>query len=281
MNALAILGNIYTTYIRPVLDVCLLTFILYKAYEVLVKTNGLQLLKVIIILGIAYVLATFLQLSLILWILNALTPSLLIGFFVIFQPELRKMILRLGQTEWRPSKKKKHMHIDSVLTAAEELSQRRRGMLVVFAGKTDIQGVIDSGTLINALVTSSLLSTIFEFDTKLHDGAVIIRGGRIIAAGCFLPVSEQYNIEKTFGTRHRAALGLSEQTDAIILIVSEETGALSIACESRLYYDLSVEEIRKMLENRLELTDENFTPVEEAANDGRVAGLQEGNYEDK
>lgn len=280
MNAMAILGNIYD-YISPVLDVCLLTFILYKAYEVLVKTNGLQLLKVIIILGIAYVLASFLQLSLILWILNALTPSLLVGFFVIFQPELRKMILRLGQTEWRPSKKKKHMHVDSVLTAAEELSQRRRGMLVVFAGKTDIQSVIDSGTTINALVTSSLLSTIFEFDTKLHDGAAIIRGGRIIAAGCFLPVSEQYNIEKTFGTRHRAALGLSEQTDAIILIVSEETGALSIACESRLYYDLSVEEVRKMLEDRLELTDENFTPLEAASKEEKMPDLQEVNYEDK
>ena len=234
----------------------------------LVKTNGLQLLKVVIILGIAYVLATILKLKLILWILSALTPSLLVGFFVVFQPEVRKMILRLGQTEWRPSKKKKHMYVDSVLTSAEELSQRRRGMLVVFAGKTDIQGVIDSGTIINAHITSSLLSTIFEFDTKLHDGAVVIRGGKIISAGCFLPVSEQYDIEKTFGTRHRAALGLSEQTDAIILVVSEETGALSIACESRLYYDLSLDQVRRMLEDHLELSDENFTSEDAGSTDG-------------
>lgn len=267
MNALTAFGNVYD-YIRPALDICFLTFILYKAYEVLVKTNGLQLLKVVIILGIAYVLATFLQLSLILWLLNALTPSLLVGFFVVFQPEVRKMILRLGQTEWRPSKKKKHMYVDSVLTSAEELSQRRRGMLVVFAGKTDIQGVIDSGTIINAHITSSLLSTIFEFDTKLHDGAVVIRGGKIISAGCFLPVSEQYDIEKTFGTRHRAALGLSEQTDAIILVVSEETGALSIACESRLYYDLSLDQVRRMLEDHLELSDENFTSEEAGGKEG-------------
>lgn len=267
MNVFPAFGSFYD-YISPVLDVCFLTFILYKAYEVLVKTNGLQLLKVVIILGIAYVLATILKLKLILWILNALTPSLLVGFFVVFQPEVRKMILRLGQTEWRPSKKKKHMYVDSVLTSAEELSQRRRGMLVVFAGKTDIQGVIDSGTIINAHITSSLLSTIFEFDTKLHDGAVVIRGGKIISAGCFLPVSEQYDIEKTFGTRHRAALGLSEQTDAIILVVSEETGALSIACESRLYYDLSLDQVRRMLEDHLELSDENFTSEEAGSTDG-------------
>ena len=260
-------GSFYD-YVSCVLDVCFLTFTLYKAYEVLVKTNGLQLLKVVIILGIAYVLATILKLKLILWILSALTPSLLVGFFVVFQPEVRKMILRLGQTEWRPSKKKKHMYVDSVLTSAEELSQRRRGMLVVFAGKTDIQGVIDSGTIINAHITSSLLSTIFEFDTKLHDGAVVIRGGKIISAGCFLPVSEQYDIEKTFGTRHRAALGLSEQTDAIILVVSEETGALSIACESRLYYDLSLDQVRRMLEDHLELSDENFTSEDAGSTDG-------------
>ena len=267
MNVFPAFGSVYD-YISCVLDVCFLTFILYKAYEVLVKTKGLQLLKVVIILGIAYVLATILKLKLILWILNALTPSLLVGFFVVFQPEVRKMILRLGQTEWRPSKKKKHMYVDSVLTSAEELSQRRRGMLVVFAGKTDIQGVIDSGTIINAHITSSLLSTIFEFDTKLHDGAVVIRGGKIISAGCFLPVSEQYDIEKTFGTRHRAALGLSEQTDAIILVVSEETGALSIACESRLYYDLSLDQVRRMLEDHLELSDENFTSEEAGSTDG-------------
>ena len=267
MNVFPAFGSFYD-YISPVLDVCFLTFILYKAYEVLVKTNGLQLLKVVIILGVAYVLATILKLKLILWILSALTPSLLVGFFVVFQPEVRKMILRLGQTEWRPSKKKKHMYVDSVLTSAEELSQRRRGMLVVFAGKTDIQGVIDSGTIINAHITSSLLSTIFEFDTKLHDGAVVIRGGKIISAGCFLPVSEQYDIEKTFGTRHRAALGLSEQTDAIILVVSEETGALSIACESRLYYDLSLDQVRRMLEDHLELSDENFTSEEAGSTDG-------------
>ena len=267
MNVFPAFGSFYD-YVSCVLDVCFLTFTLYKAYEVLVKTNGLQLLKVVIILGIAYVLATILKLKLILWILSALTPSLLVGFFVVFQPEVRKMILRLGQTEWRPSKKKKHMYVDSVLTSAEELSQRRRGMLVVFAGKTDIQGVIDSGTIINAHITSSLLSTIFEFDTKLHDGAVVIRGGKIISAGCFLPVSEQYDIEKTFGTRHRAALGLSEQTDTIILVVSEETGALSIACESRLYYDLSLDQVRRMLEDHLELSDENFTSEDAGSTDG-------------
>ena len=107
--------------------------------------------------------------------------------------------------------------------------------------------------------------TIFEYDTPLHDGAVIIKGGKLIAAGCFLPLSEQMDIKKTFGTRHRAALGLSEQTDAIILVVSEETGAISLAYESRLYYDLTLDQIRKKLETYLDLTEENF--IEEVQKD--------------
>ena len=265
-HALAVLGNIYDN-IRGVLDVLVLAFILYKAYEILIKTNGILLLKAVVILAIAYVIAVTLQLSALLWILNVSTQGLLIGFFVVFQPELRKIFLRLGQTQWfwPNSKKSKHMAVNAVLIAAETLSRKRRGMLAVFAGQTDMSEPIKSGTEINAKLVSSLLITIFEYDTPLHDGAVIIKGGKLIAAGCFLPLSEQMDIKKTFGTRHRAALGLSEQTDAIILVVSEETGAISLAYESRLYYDLTLDQIRKKLETYLDLTEENF--IEEVQKD--------------
>ena len=125
-------------------------------------------------------------------------------------------------------------------------------MLVVFTRRTGLKDVAVTGTEINALVSSSMLITIFGHDTPLHDGAVLIQNDKIIAAGCFLPLSEQYDIKKTFGTRHRAALGLSEQTDAVVLVVSEETGALSLAYDSKLYYDLSREQIIKTLTSKLE-----------------------------
>jgi diadenylate cyclase len=126
-------------------------------------------------------------------------------------------------------------------------------MLAVFIRRNGLKDIAETGTRLNADLSSSLLVTIFGHDTPLHDGAAIIQGGRVIAAGCFLPLSEQQDIRKTFGTRHRAALGLSEETDAVVMIVSEETGAISLAYDSKLYYDLSSAEITRQLEDLLEL----------------------------
>lgn len=120
-------------------------------------------------------------------------------------------------------------------------------MLLVFSRKTSLKEFIDSGTKLNADISSSLIVTIFGHDTPLHDGAVIVSGDKIVAAGCFLPLSMQQDIKKTFGTRHRAALGLSEITDSIILIVSEETGAMSLAYDSKIYYDLNSSDIKTQL----------------------------------
>ena len=139
-------------------------------------------------------------------------------------------------------------------------------MLVVFIRQNTLKDISETGTRLNADLSSSLLVTIFGHDTPLHDGAVIIQGGRIIAAGCFLPLSEQQDIRKTFGTRHRAALGLSEETDAVILIVSEETGAISLAYDSKLYYDLTSVEITRQLENLLD-SGADVSPIEENDND--------------
>jgi diadenylate cyclase len=120
---------------------------------------------------------------------------------------------------------------------------------VVFPRRVNIKNIIDTGTRLNAEISSSLIVTVFEFDTPLHDGAMIIQNGRIVAAGCFLPLSEQQDIRKSFGTRHRASLGMSEQSDAVVLVVSEETGAISLAFDGKLYYDLSgIEATRKLRE---------------------------------
>lgn len=242
------------TIIQPVLDISVLAFLLYITYGILVKTQAIQLLKGAISLLIIYAIAFLLKLNTLLWLLNILAPGILIGVAIVFQPELRKIFLKIGQSDWlRIGKRSKHSHLESVLTASDILSNRRRGMLAVFIRRNTLKDICETGTRINAELSSSLLVTIFGHDTPLHDGATIIQGGRIVAAGCFLPLSEQQDIRKTFGTRHRAALGLSEETDAVVLIVSEETGSISLSYDSKLYYDLSPSEITRQLEELLDL----------------------------
>lgn len=252
MDTLGKIPEIYD-YIRPVLDIGVLAFILYKMYGIIVKTQSLQIIKFGFTILIAYAVALFFKLSTLLWILNLFAPGVLIGFAIVFQPELRKIVFKLGQTQWFKLRRgTKHTYIDSVLMAAEMLSKQRRGMLAVFTRKTSLKDIMDTGTYLNADLTSSLLVTIFGHDTPLHDGAALIQNGKIVAAGCFLPLSEQYDIRKTFGTRHRAALGLSEETDAVILVVSEESGAISLAYDSHLHYDLTMEQLTATLENLLD-----------------------------
>lgn len=250
MNAYDNFIHVYNI-IRPVIDIAVLSFILYKAYEIVVKTQGLQIFRALIILGLIYLFALILNLKTILWLLSIIAPGILVGLAIIFQPELRKIILRIGQRDWFNSEKKQNNRIDNVMSAAEILSKQKRGMLVVFSRNTSLKEIAESGTPLNADLSSNLLCTIFGHDTPMHDGAVILQGGKILAAGCFLPLSEQYDIKKTFGTRHRAALGLSEGTDAVVLIVSEETGAISLAYDSKLHYDLTEEQIISILKKEL------------------------------
>jgi diadenylate cyclase len=239
--------------IRPVLDVALLAFLLFKGYELLAKTQALQLIKgaglVILVYGIAFLF----KLSTLLWVLNILAPGIFIAVAIVFQPELRKSFMRLGQGDFfRPDAKPNLGQLEAVVNAAEILSDQRRGMLVVFPRKTNIRNIIETGTRINAEISSSLIIAVFQFDGPLHDGAMVIQNSRIVAASCVLPLSEQQDIQGSFGTRHRASLGMSEQSDAVVLVVSEETGALSLAFDSKLFYDLSTIEVTRKLNELLD-----------------------------
>jgi len=249
---MALFQRLFSIYeiIRPVLDVALLAFILYKGYELLEKTQALPLIKGAGFLVLIYGITWLFNLTTLQWVLTIIAPGLLIAIAIVFQPELRKIFMRLGQTDFFRSNATVHIgKLDAVVTAAELLSQRRRGMLVVFPRKINLKNIIDTGTKINAEISSSLIVTIYEFDGPLHDGAMVIQNGKIIAASCFLPLSERQDIRKNFGTRHRASLGMAEQSDAVVLIVSEESGAISLAYDAKLYYDLSTSEVtRKLME---------------------------------
>jgi len=239
--------------VRPLLDVAIIAFLLYKAYELLLKTQALQLLKgagfLVLIFGIAYLF----KLSTLQWILNILAPGLFVAVAIVFQPELRQIIMRLGQGElFRIDSKPRLGQLEAVVTAAEILAGLSRGALVVFPRRISLKHIIETGTRLNADLSSSLIVAVFQFDGPLHDGAMIVQGGRIVSAGCLLPLSEQQDIRKSFGTRHRAALGMSEQSDAVVLVVSEETGAISLAYDGRLYYNLSPLEVTRKLRELLD-----------------------------
>lgn len=267
--------------IRPVLDVALLAFLLYKGYELFEKTQALQLVKGAGFLALVYGIAYLFKLTTLQWVLNILGPGLFIVVAIVFQPELRKIFIRLGQGSFfRPDIKPNIGQLEAVVTAAEILADKRRGMLVVFPRKVNLRNIVETGTKINADISSSLIVAIFEFDGPLHDGAIIIQSGKVVAAGCFLPLSEQQDIRKSFGTRHRASLGMSEQSDAVVLVVSEETGAISIAFDSRLYYDLSLAELSRKLRELLDrdsrrTADRESSPFKTFPVDGRKDVLVE------
>lgn len=248
---------IYADYIRPALDILLLSFIIYYVYQILVQTRAIQLVKGAFLIAVLYAVAFFLRLSTMLWILNSLTTVLVLVIAIVFQPELRDIFTRIGRGEWfRMGSRPTPYRLDTVLHAVEVLSSRRRGCIIVFGRRIGLKNIVETGTRIQADLSTSLILTIFGHDTPLHDGAIVVQGRKIVSAGCFLPLSEQTDIRRSFGTRHRAALGLAEHTDAVVLVVSEETGAISLTYDSNLYYDLAIPEVKRTLQQLLDLREE-------------------------
>jgi diadenylate cyclase len=245
---------LYGEYMRPVVDIGVLAFLIFKGYQILVRTQAAQLVKGLSFMVAIYAAAYVLRLYTLSWILNLIAPGIIIALAILFQPELRKIIMRLGEGAFfRGGGRDYSSQIDAVMNAAELLSSRKRGALIVFPRKVGLKNIVDTGTRIGAELSSSLVLTIFGHDTPLHDGAIVVQGSKIVAAGCLLPLSEQQDILRSFGTRHRAALGLSEEADAVVLVVSEETGALSLAVDSKIHYNLQPRALRRKLEELLEV----------------------------
>jgi len=252
MSILAFLGA-FNRWARPTLDILILAYLIYAMYRLLIKTQAVQLAKGAALLVVVYAGAFFLKLETLSWVLNLLAPGLVIALAIIFQPELRKIFIKLGQGGiFKRGHGPRSTQLDAILHAAELLAEKRRGALMAFVRYVALDDIVERGTRIDGEVSSALILSIFEYDTPLHDGAIIIKEGRIMAAGCFLPLSEQRDIKRSFGTRHRAALGLTEGADTVVLIVSEETGAISLAYDARLYYNLSLPALRRRLGQLLE-----------------------------
>ncbi|MGQ0570841.1 MAG: diadenylate cyclase CdaA [Armatimonadota bacterium] len=242
--------------IRPIdlLDIAIVTALIYQVLLLVRGTRAVQLALGLAVLSTVYTASRVLKLNTLQWVLSGLPVAIPVALLVIFQPELRRMLEQLGRGGVFVSsfgmdlgREETIRLVNDVARACRILSTRRTGALIVLERRTGLNDVIESGIKVDALVTVQLLITTFFPNTPLHDGAVVIRGNRLTAAGCLLPLSENPHLSRTLGTRHRAALGMSEATDAIAVVVSEETAGISMARDGHLTRGLSEEELKVML----------------------------------
>lgn len=247
--------------VRTLIDIGLVAYILYKLFALIRGTRAIPLINGIFILVIAWLVAQGLQLYTIQFILQNLFIAASVALPIIFQPELRRALEHLGRGRLFPTNRKTEellgeeltRLIDQVVRAVEILGRTKTGALIVFERETGLAEYIDSGIPIDGRVTSELLTNIFIPNTPLHDGAVIIRGTRVAAAACWLPLAEASVLSHELGTRHRAGVGVTEQSDAVTVIVSEETGTISVAHGGKLVRHLDDKTLREMLSTLLEV----------------------------
>ncbi|MDR0898154.1 MAG: diadenylate cyclase CdaA [Oscillospiraceae bacterium] len=257
-NASSLLWSVISSpTIADIIDIIIVAFLIYKLMTWTRDTRASQVLKGLGMLFLAYWASDWLGFKALNWILQLVVNSGAVVIVVLFQSELRRaleQIGRAGSTRIDRIRARDHTRaqdsiISELVSALTNLSRRRVGALVVIEQRTGLNDVIESGTRIDAEVSAPLIENIFEPNTPLHDGAMIVRGYRIEAAACILTLSEDTGISRELGTRHRAALGISETTDSVTLIVSEETGIISMARDGRLTRHLDARSLRQILEN--------------------------------
>jgi diadenylate cyclase len=238
-----------------IIDIIMVAVVLYSVLKVTSKTRAMQVLRGFGIILIISRICELLRLTGITWLLDYIINAGALVIVILFQPEIRRALERVGQGKLfelhDASVEEAANCTEALLKAVLNLSKRHTGALIVFEQKTVLHDVIESGTILNASISTELIESIFYPNAPLHDGAVIIKGTSIMAAGCFLPVSEQ-PIEKELGARHRAGLGISEISDSITIIISEETGIISIARNGQLLRNADIKAIRSILEDVFE-----------------------------
>jgi diadenylate cyclase len=222
---------VHTFWLIDVLDILLVAAVFYRLLVLVKGTRSAQMYVGAVVLVLMAVLARWFDLIAVKWIADSLRPVALIAFVVLFQPELRHALAQLGRTRYFRAFLRGDSYgvLGEIVRGAEALALRRQGALIVLERNVGLRNFVDTGTRIDAKVSAPLLETFFSPGSPLHDGAVIVREDTVLAAGCILPLSANPRLSGVLGTRHRAALGLAEETDAAVIVVSEQTGAISVA----------------------------------------------------
>jgi diadenylate cyclase len=235
-------------WILDILDIGLVSLILYRLLLIIKGTKAAQMLIGLGILLLASLASRYLELFTIDWIVQSFFAQIVIAIIVLFQPEIRRALAHMGETQFLTFTKAEELKsLEEIVRAAISLANRKIGALIVIERDTSLKDFVEVGTFLDARVSKELLMSIFHPTSPIHDGAVIIKGNRIAAAGCFLPITLSSELSKSLGTRHRAGIGLTEETDAVALIVSEETGWISMSLDGKLETKLDMGTLRDMM----------------------------------
>lgn len=245
-----------------ILEILIIAFLVYYILVWLKTTRAWQLMKGLIVICVFLLFAYSMKMTTIIWLAQNLLSISAVAIIVVMQPELRHALEELGKKNFLPSgmfsdtSKREHDHfsektINEIVKACYEMGKVRTGALIVIEGKESLREYERTGIEVDGIVTSQLLINIFEHNTPLHDGAVIVRGNRIVSATCYLPLSDNLGLSKELGTRHRAGVGVSEATDSVTVIVSEETGRISMAKEGKLERNLNADELKAKLQQEM------------------------------
>jgi diadenylate cyclase len=236
---------------QDLIDIAVVSFIIYKIFILVKGTRAARMLIGVGVLLALSLFSRFFELYILDWLIQSFWTQIIIVLIILFQPEIRKALAQMGETPLfhRFSSAGEMKTIEEIVKATQALANKKIGALIVFERDVSLSEYIEIGVPLDAKVTKELLMSIFHPTSPIHDGAVIIKGNKILAAGCFLPIKLGADLKKTYGTRHRAALGITEETDAVAVIVSEETGSISLAVNGQLEINLDTEKLRHSLTN--------------------------------
>ncbi|ACI20300.1 MULTISPECIES: diadenylate cyclase CdaA [Thermodesulfovibrio] len=236
---------------QDLIDIIIVSYIIYKIFILVKGTRAARMLIGVGVLLALSLLSRFLELYTLDWLIQSFWTQIVIVLIILFQPEIRKALAQMGETPLfhRFSSAEEMKTIEEIVKASQSLANKKIGALIVFERDVSLAEYIEIGVPLDAKVTKELLMSIFHPTSPIHDGAVIIKGNKVLAAGCFLPIKLGADLSKTYGTRHRAALGITEETDAVAVIISEETGAISLAVHGQLESNLDMEKLRQRLTN--------------------------------
>ncbi|MBN2809118.1 MAG: diadenylate cyclase CdaA [Deltaproteobacteria bacterium] len=231
------------------IDIIIVAILIYQVLLIIRGTRAFQILLGLFLIFIIYQLSLLLGFYTLHWLLNGFLNSSVLIVIVLFQNEFRRALAKFGKTSFTLNSAEESNSLDKIIKACNTMSLKRIGALIVFTRENKIPSIVEGGVEINAKVSDALLLSIFNTSSPIHDGAVIIDEGKIVAAGCFLPLAIDPMIDKVYGTRHRAAMGISEDTDAVAVVVSEETGKISLAIGGKITKEQSTESLSRVLNN--------------------------------
>lgn len=234
---------------QDIVDITIVTFVIYRLLLLIKGTRAFQMLMGLVILFAAFVVSRWAGLYTVEWLIQSLWSYIVLTLIILFQPEIRKALAQMGQNPLtqRLAAVEESRNIEEIIRASVSLANKKIGAIIVIERKSELKDLIEMGVQLDAKITRELITSIFLPYSPIHDGAIVIKGDRIVAAGCFLPLTLATNISKSLGTRHRAAIGVTEEADAVTIVVSEETGAVSVCIGGDIIRELDTNSLRRIL----------------------------------